>query len=212
MQENGRQTPNGGNGWLFKGLRLPLIHLTTLSAVIEPRKSFAKCNGFTSRLMTFRMTKLITKINKRWQPLASLTELIFASTLMMAMVWRLSLMQQVYRRFFPRSTESVTKDSMEAGKLAGVLCALDKNLLQFQAKGFWLSTLTVTPKPVSSLFNLFDDGTRISWRFTTDVSGDQFLSGSGYITALNFGAGAEEDVTYSYTIEVDGTTYQGNES
>lgn len=110
--------------------------------------------------------------------------------------------------------ESVTKDSTGGGQTGWRTVRPGQKSATISGEGLLAfdADSNANHKPVSSLFNLFDDGTRISWRFTTDVSGDQFLSGSGYITALNFGAGAEEDVTYSYTIEVDGTTYQGNES
>jgi predicted secreted protein len=110
--------------------------------------------------------------------------------------------------------ESVTKDStgggqtgwrtIRPGQKSGSLSA--EGLLAFSADS------NTNLKPMTSLFSAFSAGTSITWRFTTDTSGNDFLSGSCYITGLSLNAGAEEDSTYSFNAEVDGTIYSGTQA
>lgn len=110
--------------------------------------------------------------------------------------------------------ESVTKDSTGGGQTGWRTIRPGQKSATISGEGLMAfdADSNANLKPITDLFSTFNDGDSIAWRFTTDVSGDQFLSGSGYLTALNLGAGAEEDVTYSFTIEVDGSVYTGNES
>jgi len=110
--------------------------------------------------------------------------------------------------------ESVTKDStgggqtgwrtIRPGQKSGTLSG--EGLVAFDAD------TNTNHKSMTDLFGAYSDGDSITWRFTTDNAGDDFLSGSAYITNLSLNAGAEEDSTYSFTAEVDGTIYAGTEA
>lgn len=110
--------------------------------------------------------------------------------------------------------ESVTKDSTGGGSTGWRTVRPGQKSPTISGEGLvaFEGDTNSNIKPISELFNAFDDGTLVVWRMTTDVAGDEFMSGNCYITALNLGAGAEEDVTYSFTGEVDGTVYQGVEA
>ena len=110
--------------------------------------------------------------------------------------------------------ESVTKDSTGGGQTGWRTIRPGQKSATLSGEGLtaYEADSNTNIKPMSDLFAAFDAGTAITWRFTTDNVGDEFLSGSGYLTALNFGAGAEEDVTYGFTVEVDGTVYDGTEA
>lgn len=62
---------------------------------------------------------------------------------------------------------------------------------------------TANVSPID-LFGYFTNKTSITWSFTTDAAGDTGFTGSGYITALNMNAPVEDNVSFSFTIEVDG--------
>jgi hypothetical protein len=110
--------------------------------------------------------------------------------------------------------ESVTKDStgggqtgwrtIRPGQKSGTLSG--EGLVAFDAD------TNTNVKSMTDLFTAYSAGTLVTWRFTTDNAGDDFLSGSCYITGLSLNAGAEEDSTYSFNAEVDGTIYAGTES
>ena len=57
----------------------------------------------------------------------------------------------------------------------------------------------------AELFDIFDDNTLIEWKLSTEVTGDEYYSGSGYITSLEFTGQVEENATFSATIDVSGT-------
>jgi len=62
------------------------------------------------------------------------------------------------------------------------------------------------PDDIASLFTA---GTSVNWAFRTGVTGDDKYTGSGYITEMSFTADAEENMTYDFTIEVDGEVTVG---
>lgn len=55
-------------------------------------------------------------------------------------------------------------------------------------------------------------GTQVDWEFSTDVSGDDKYSGSGFISSIEITADMEAPVSYSGTIVTTGTITQGVES
>lgn len=66
---------------------------------------------------------------------------------------------------------------------------------------FTYDTSNVKPE---TLFTDLDNGTLVTWRFTTDETGDKAWDGSGYVTEFSVNAGVEENSTYSVTITVSG--------
>jgi hypothetical protein len=109
--------------------------------------------------------------------------------------------------------ESVTKDSTGGGQTGWRTIRPGQKSGTLSAEGLFAmdADSNANLKPATDLFNAYANGTLITWRFTTDASGDDFLSGSCYITGLSLNAGAEEDSTYSFNGEVDGTIYAGTE-
>jgi len=55
-------------------------------------------------------------------------------------------------------------------------------------------------------------GTQVTWEFSTDVSGDDKYSGSGFISSIEITADMESPVSYSGTIVTTGTITQGVEA
>lgn len=55
-------------------------------------------------------------------------------------------------------------------------------------------------------------GTEITWEFSTDVSGDDKYSGSGFISSIEITADMESPASYSGTIVTTGTITQGVEA
>ena len=66
---------------------------------------------------------------------------------------------------------------------------------------FTYDTPNVKPE---ALWSDLDNGTLVTWRFTTDEAGDKAWDGSGYVTEFSVNAGVEENSTYSVTITVSG--------
>jgi TP901-1 family phage major tail protein len=66
---------------------------------------------------------------------------------------------------------------------------------------FTYDTTNVKPE---TLWADLDNGTLITWRFTTDENGDKAWDGSGYVTEFSVNAGVEENSTYSVSITVSG--------
>jgi TP901-1 family phage major tail protein len=66
---------------------------------------------------------------------------------------------------------------------------------------FTYDTTNVKPE---TLWTDLDNGTLVTWRFTTDEAGDKALDGRGYVTEFSVNAGVEENSTYSVTITVSG--------
>lgn len=55
-------------------------------------------------------------------------------------------------------------------------------------------------------------GTKVTWEFSTDVSGDDKYSGEGFLTSIEITADMESPVSYSGTIATTGTITQGVEA
>lgn len=55
-------------------------------------------------------------------------------------------------------------------------------------------------------------GTKVTWEFSTDVSGDDRYSGEGFISSIEITADMESPVSYSGTIVTTGTITQGVEA
>ena len=66
---------------------------------------------------------------------------------------------------------------------------------------FTYDTSNVKPE---TLWSDLDNGTLVTWRFTTDEAGHKAWDGSGYVTEFSVNAGVEENSTYSVTITVSG--------
>lgn len=72
-----------------------------------------------------------------------------------------------------------------------------------------LDTANVAP---GTLFDALDNGTLMLFKFTTDVSGDDYYQGSAYCTQFDINAVVEENTTYSCTFEITGAVARGQES
>ena len=57
---------------------------------------------------------------------------------------------------------------------------------------------------LDAFWNLYEGGTSATVKFTTDVSGDDFFSGTGILTTYDISGGLGEAATYSFTFEGDG--------
>ena len=66
---------------------------------------------------------------------------------------------------------------------------------------FTYDTSNVKPE---TLFTDLNNGTLITWRFTTDETGDKAWDGSGYVTSFSVSAAVEDNTTYSVEITVSG--------
>lgn len=53
-------------------------------------------------------------------------------------------------------------------------------------------------------WNLYEGGTSATVKFTTDVSGDDYFSGTGILTTYDVSGGIGEPATFSFTFEGDG--------
>lgn len=52
--------------------------------------------------------------------------------------------------------------------------------------------------------------TAISWKITSDVSGEKIISGTGYLTSLEMSLPNEENATFTGTITIDGAPTQAD--
>lgn len=57
---------------------------------------------------------------------------------------------------------------------------------------------------IDDLFTAITSRTKLSLRFSTEVTGDQRFTGDAYITSLEVSAGTEENATYSYSFKGTG--------
>lgn len=57
---------------------------------------------------------------------------------------------------------------------------------------------------VSDLMTLYNAGTSVAVKFSTEVSGDGYFSGTALITSLEISAGMEDNVSYSGTLQISG--------
>lgn len=72
-----------------------------------------------------------------------------------------------------------------------------------------LDTANVAP---GTLFDALDNGTLMLFKFTTDVSGDDYYQGSAYCTQFDINAVVEENTTYSCTFEITGAVTRSTET
>lgn len=56
----------------------------------------------------------------------------------------------------------------------------------------------------SDLFGLLENRTRVSLKFTTNVSGDKYFTGYAYLTSLEVSAPQEDTASFSFSFEGDG--------
>ena len=60
-----------------------------------------------------------------------------------------------------------------------------------------------------TLWSSYDSRAEIAWiSHSGYASGEKYFTGNGYITSLSWSGGTEDNVTFSGTIEVDGTVTQ----
>lgn len=57
---------------------------------------------------------------------------------------------------------------------------------------------------VGDIFTLLAAGTSITWKYSTNTSGDEYFTGSGKIESLNLSANDGDLVQYSVSISVSG--------
>lgn len=104
--------------------------------------------------------------------------------------------------------ETVSKDSVgsyqeiEIGQLSGTLTC----------EAFLSEDATVGGVSRTNYYLLrakFAAKTAISWRMTSDVSGDVLYTGSAYITAISMSAPVEENATFSLTLTINGAPTAG---
>ena len=107
--------------------------------------------------------------------------------------------------------EILDKDSVNAysGGAAGQRSAS----LTFEALGSEDTTLnTVAVQSMATLLTQFNSDTAFAWKFTTDVTGDVEVSGTGFLTDVSINAAVEENATLSGTITVVGAPTFGTVS
>ncbi len=62
------------------------------------------------------------------------------------------------------------------------------------------------------LFALYNGRTSATVLFSTEVSGDKYYTGTGYLTSLSETAGVEDSATFSFTFEGTGTLTEGSQT
>lgn len=67
-------------------------------------------------------------------------------------------------------------------------------------------------KTFDDFFALYNGRTAATVKFSTEVSGDKYYTGSGYLSNLSQTAGVEESITYSFTFEGTGTLTEGTQT
>lgn len=74
---------------------------------------------------------------------------------------------------------------------------------------FSYDTANISPE---DLWDDFDNRALLLLRMTTDVAGDKYWEGSGYITSLSMSAPVEDNITCSTTFTATGAWSKGTES
>ena len=64
----------------------------------------------------------------------------------------------------------------------------------------------------SDLFAYYTGRTKITVLFSTEVSGDDYYTGSAYIGSMSKTAGVEESVTFSFSLEGTGALTEGQQT
>lgn len=62
------------------------------------------------------------------------------------------------------------------------------------------------------LYDDWNNGTEVTWKLGTGVSGDTYWSGSGYLSSVKFGAPYDDNVEFSGSIVISGTITKGTEA
>ena len=63
---------------------------------------------------------------------------------------------------------------------------------------------------ISDIFTLLAAGTTISWKYSTNVSGDDYFTGSAKVDSINISANDGDLVQYSTSLSVTGPVTQPN--
>ena len=74
---------------------------------------------------------------------------------------------------------------------------------------YGLDSANVNP---GTLFDALDNGTLMLFKFTTNVSGDDYYQGSAYCTNYSISAVVEENTSYSSTFEITGAITRSTET
>lgn len=74
---------------------------------------------------------------------------------------------------------------------------------------YGLDSANVNP---GTLFDALDNGTLMLFKFTTNVSGDDYYEGSAYCTQFGINAVVEENTTYSATFTITGAITRSTET
>lgn len=99
--------------------------------------------------------------------------------------------------------EATTKDS---GGFQEVIAGVKSGEISFDGL---VAYDTVSGIQIGDVADDLLAGTEVTWEFSTDVTGDNKYTGSGYISAVEITAEAESPVSYSGTIVTTGTITKG---
>jgi predicted secreted protein len=94
-------------------------------------------------------------------------------------------------------------------KLGGKWTENYPGYIKWDIKG---SGLVVYDETIShfDLFSYMINRTKVTIYFSTDINGDKYFQGSGYITSLEKSAPMEANTSYKYTIIGTGELYSGD--
>lgn len=99
--------------------------------------------------------------------------------------------------------EATTKDS---GGFQEVIAGVKSGEISFDGL---VAYDTVSGIQIGDVADDLLAGTEVTWEFSTEVTGDNKYTGSGYISAVEITAEAESPVSYSGTIITTGTITKG---
>lgn len=99
--------------------------------------------------------------------------------------------------------EATTKDS---GGFQEVIAGVKSGEISFDGL---VAYDTVSGIQIGDVADDLLAGTEVTWEFSTDVTGDNKYTGSGYISSVEITAEAESPVSYSGTIVTTGTITKG---
>ncbi len=102
--------------------------------------------------------------------------------------------------------EATTKDS---GGFQEVIAGVKSGEISFDGL---VAYDTVSGIQIGDVADDLLAGTEVTWEFSTEVTGDNKYTGSGYISAVEITAEAESPVSYSGTIITTGTITKGTVS
>lgn len=99
--------------------------------------------------------------------------------------------------------EATTKDS---GGFQEVIAGVKSGEISFDGL---VAYDTVSGIQIGDVADDLLAGTEVTWEFSTDVTGDNKYTGSGYISSVEITAEAESPVSYSGTIITTGSITKG---